>query len=218
MNANIKFEEWLSTRLRAPLPGQDAHKKMMHPYRYVPQTLPTDAKESAVLLLLFVQQDTYHIVLIERTKDGSPHSGQIAFPGGRKEETDVDLYATALRESEEEIALQNEVTYLGAMTPLYIPVSNFNVYPYLAFSATIPKLAPSDAEVARLIFAPLNALFANKIYKQVHVKTAPNDIIETQAYEIPSESSFVWGATGMILSELEDLLEEYQKENPKTIT
>jgi len=217
MNTQLKFEDWLKDRLAQQLPGQEAHKKMMHPFRYVPKSLPTDAKESAVLLLLLRKEEQLHIVLIERSKDGSPHSGQIAFPGGRKETTDATLYQTALRESAEEIALHTQIQFLGALTPLYIPVSNFNVYPYVAFSESKPELEASDAEVARIILAPLAGLFSRKIIKQVPVKAAPNGIIETKAYEVPEETSFVWGATGMILSELEVLLEEFHIINSKTI-
>lgn len=206
------FVNWLQKRLLEQLPGYAAHEKMIHKFRDTPYPFPANARQSAVLMALYLDKSsTLHIVMIERAKrDGSPHSGQIALPGGKVEPEDTSLWNTALRESEEEINLKpNDVIKIGALSPIYIPVSNFVVHPFVGFLEELPILTPSDDEVHKILYLNIDDLIQNQINVSVSVPAAPGGIIETQAYGI-NEHQYVWGATAMMFAELEAVYEEYK--------
>ncbi len=165
------------------------------------------------MLLLYPEGDDIKLVLIERTDDGGVHGGQIALPGGRKEDYDIDIVATALREANEEVNLDAAtVTVLGQLSSLYIPVSNFEVHPVIVVSDSLPELRPSEAEVARILHVSLQRIFSDKDNVEVHPSGMPNMTIRTLAYMM-NDTKFIWGATAMILSELESIWEE----RPQTI-
>ena len=125
---NFEKIEWLKKRLKEPLPGRSAHNKMIGRVLNVPHAIPEHVKLSAVLCLLFPQDNELYVTLMKRKEDEKHHSGQVSFPGGRHEKTDANLLATALREAEEEIGIEsNKVEVVGALTPVYIMVSNFQV-------------------------------------------------------------------------------------------
>lgn len=211
MEKQHAFVEWMKQRLKQELPGYNAHKKMIHRFRETPYPFPEDARQSAVLFGLYEQDGQLKVIMIERAKrEASPHSGQIALPGGKVEPTDLSLFDTALRESEEEISLPPEsVVLLGALSPIYIPVSHFVVHPFVGFIHELPALKPSDDEVENILHLSMDDLIANQITVTVPVKAAPGGIIETSAYNI-NEHQYVWGATAMMFAELEVIYEEYK--------
>ena len=109
---------------------------------------PENARPAAVLVLITPDRSgsdgatppdaEAEIVLIERTGGEGPHSGQISFPGGKTEAEDADLEATALREAAEEVGLDVAaagVRVLGPLERFWIPVSDYQVTPFLAFAA-----------------------------------------------------------------------------------
>src|SRR5690606_6660269 len=100
------------------------------------------------------------------------------------------------------------VHVLGQLTGLYIPVSNFVVYPVLAFSASSPLLFPYDAEVSRILHVPLPELFSRKESVSVPVSGNSKMNLQVPAY-LPEQDTIVWGATAMILAELEAIWDEY---------
>jgi len=205
------FMKWLQQRLQQNLPGYEAQSKMMSVYRPDGGAAPVHARHSGVLLLLYPDGEDIYLVLIERSADGGVHSGQVALPGGRKEETDKHIYNTALRESNEEIALDpNLVTIIGQLSSLYIPASNFVVYPVVGFSDEVPMLSRSDAEVAQILQYPLDQIFSNVQKLKVPITGSPQISINALAYLLPG-GRYVWGATAMILSELESLIQEWQQ-------
>lgn len=208
-----EFTVWLQQRLQATLPGYEAQKRMMNINRPNVAATPETARQSGVMLLLYPEAADIKLVLIERTDDGGVHGGQIALPGGRKEDTDIDIVATALREANEEVNLDAAtVKVLGQLSPLYIPVSNFEVHPVIVVCDTLPELRASEAEVARILYVSLQGIFSDKNDVEVHPSGMPNMTIRTVAYMM-NDAKFIWGATAMILSELESIWEE----RPQTI-
>lgn len=202
------IENYLKQRLQEPLPGLTAQLLMVGRVRSMPPVVPANARQSAVLCLLYQHDQVPHVLLIEREEDKSAHSKQIAFPGGRFEEEDGHLLKTAQREAHEEVGLQpNQYDILGSLTPLYIPVSNFNVAPFVAFSHQRPQLVPNSEEVARLIEVPLTHLFAKerKVRADVITPALNEPLRQVHAYAL-DEQTLIWGATAMILSELEQLI------------
>lgn len=176
----------------------------------MPPVVPPNARLSAVLCLLYPAQDDLKLLLIKRKEDRTAHSGQVSFPGGRYEPEDVSLQYTALREAQEEVGIAPQtVDILGALTSLYIPVSNFNVFPYVGFLPHRPAFTLSQQEVSYIIEPPLSALLHNdsKVTTNVSSPALPQLTHKVKAYQL-TDGTIIWGATAMIISELEMLLKE----------
>lgn len=193
------------------LPGLEAQMKMAPPARV--DMLPSliekyakTAKRAAVLCLLYLKNDALHFVLIKRVSYAGVHSNQIGLPGG-KLEADENSMQAALRETEEEIGVTiNESSVLGALTELYIPPSNFMVYPYVAYINTAPQFILDEKEVAYLLEVPLNDLLDLSNIKTKKMKLSYG-IFENPYFDLQNET--VWGATAMMLSELRAVLLSY---------
>jgi 8-oxo-dGTP pyrophosphatase MutT (NUDIX family) len=203
-----RFIDQVSNRMQRPLPGLPAQLRMVGRVVTMPTTVPADAKSSAVLCLLFRDNNQWHILLMKRMGDKGPHSGQVSFPGGRHEPTDADYTATALREANEEVGIAPEaVRLLGALTPLYIPVSNYNVYPFLGWVPERPNYLLSPTEVEYVLELPLSVLFHEERKTIAHIKSPafPDAVRKVNAYQM-NDGTTIWGATAMILAEIEELV------------
>jgi 8-oxo-dGTP pyrophosphatase MutT (NUDIX family) len=188
--------------LNNPLPGRTTQEQMAPPDRIRRLMMAPDKgniQPAAVLILLFPLNERLYTVFIRRNEYPGPHSGQISFPGGKEEPGDNDAVATALRESAEEIGIQpEEITILGCLTPLYIPVSNFNVTPVVGYTAKEPEFAIDPQEVQYLIFVPLEELLRSE-----NIDSEERSFLG-ETFQIPyfyHEGEKIWGATAMILSE-----------------
>ncbi len=176
----------------------------------MPGEVPVTARPSAVLCLIFPVNNEPHVLFMKRREDNTPHSGQVSFPGGSYEQTDADYRATALREAQEEVGIMSaDVEILGALTSLYIPVSNFNVYPYVGYAKQRPIYNLSHAEVSYVFEVPLRVLFDPAIKSVVSVSSPAVQGMQfkVNAY-LPDGKTIIWGATAMILSELEEVLKQ----------
>ncbi len=198
----------LRHRLARPLPGRAAQFRMAPRYRQdaaLADVRGKPCREAAVLALLHPMADGVPaLVLTVRPPDLRHHGGQVAFPGGRREPGE-SLEATALREAHEEIGLPPEqVELLGALTPLYIPPSNFCVYPFVGAMAVPPVLYPADEEVAEILHVPLPLLQAADT-RRVESWRLHGREVEVPFFALAGHK--VWGATAMMLSELLALFE-----------
>lgn len=216
MNATPKpeqdFNGWLIQRLAKPLPGFEAQSKMIiNQEARKRMVIPVDARESAVLILLYPMEDGLYTTMIERSTYAGVHSGQIAFPGGKREASDADLVATALREAREEVNFNDAgSSLLGFLSPVYIPVSYFMVQAVVMFSHHAPVLRASEWEVASILNVPLFQLFERKVTTSVQPSINPSVKWQVPAYET-EQGHIIWGATAMILSELEALWLEWRR-------
>jgi|GEM_PF-80525 len=196
----------LRNRLTSSLPGREAQYQMAFAHRVdsFKDRLdpPENAKKACILLSLWEEEGVWRTALIRRTENPRDrHSGQISFPGGRHDTGDGSFAFTALREAQEEIGIPPEkVEILGQLTELYIPVSNFSVYPFVGLLQAKPNFELQPGEVDQ-IFTPSLAHFQNPdnrsmsdvlVGGQVAVKNVPCFMIEDRP---------IWGATAMILSE-----------------
>lgn len=205
-----QITERLRQRLLQPLPGLTAQEKMMGRVVTMPLKVPDNARLSAVLCLLFPVNGELNVLLMKRREDKTAHSGQVSFPGGSKDAEDEDLKATALREAWEEVGIHSsDIDVLGALTPLYIPVSNFHVFPFVAFAEKRLDYNLSQNEVSYTIEVPLASLFhmERKTLTDVISPAIPGVIRQVRAYKL-EDGTIIWGATAMMLSELEAVFEE----------
>lgn len=127
---------------------------------FFPLAVPDRGRASAVLVLLSEQDGGPEVLLVERAATMRTHAGQVAFPGGARDEGDADLAATALREAYEEVGVEPaSVTVVAELPRLWIPVSDFLVTPVLAWWHAPHPVWPRDpAEVARVARLPVAAL------------------------------------------------------------
>ncbi|UZD23694.1 CoA pyrophosphatase [Algoriphagus halophytocola] len=192
-----------------PLPGKSAQVKMSPmpvDQRRFEENLPAYHRKGAVLILFYPDQNQALFPLIKRPEYPGVHSGQIALPGGKMEDFDADIIATALREANEEVGVKpDSVEIIGQMSDLFIPASNFLVSPVIGFSEEIPDFVPEEREVERIIQASVKTLFEPSYRKKKILTLSNNFKLDTPYFEVDQE--VVWGATAMILSELLGIFE-----------
>lgn len=205
----IDFVDSLVEILKQPLPGVLAHQTMAPVSRVVkPFDIAeySDAKVGCVMLLFYPKGDEVHLVLIKRPDYDGTHGGQVSFPGGKSEHGDLDEAFTALRETEEEIGVPRDtIRVLGKLSNVYIPPSNFFVYPFIGYSDSYPNFFPDPQEVAFIIETPIKILLDDGIKSTVKINR-PEISFDAPCYLI--EGQAVWGATAIILSEMEWLLKK----------
>jgi 8-oxo-dGTP pyrophosphatase MutT (NUDIX family) len=192
--------EHIRKALRDNLPGKSAHQKMLPPNIKLkdPQN-PQNVKQSGVLLLLYPHNGKLQICFIRRPDSMKFHGGQIAFPGGKYEQSDKNLVNTALRESKEEIGIKtDDIIILGELTTLYVSVSNFYIKPVVGYCISKPNFKINNHEVEELITLPVE-FFNNKNIIQVKEVETSSGKLNTPCFVIKNQ--IIWGATAMILAE-----------------
>ncbi|WP_047547225.1 NUDIX hydrolase [Psychroserpens sp. Hel_I_66] len=192
------------------LPGQNSQFKLSPPFREElieeNKAKMKNAKQAGVMALFYpdTSGETHLILILRRTYKGV-HSAQVGFPGGKYEDGDLDLEYTAIRETFEEIGVpETAIEVLKALTPLYIPPSNFTVSPFFGIMHQTPNFIKQDAEVEDLIEVKLKDFMDDDNIKDVKVMTSYQRELPVPA--IMLNGYVVWGATAMMLSELKDLL------------
>lgn len=205
----------LRRRLAAgDLPGESAFSALSVPGRAgrtVAEARAGGAREGAVLVLIYPNPEAPHVVLTERLATLRDHAGQVSLPGGRIEPGE-EAQAAALREAAEEIGIPDGVEILGTLSPLWIPPTNFLVFPIVSVAAARPTFRPSPDEVAALIETPLHGL-ADPLARGTVVRTG----LDGRPRRVPAfhiEGRAVWGATAMILAELLAVLDERATPRP----
>ncbi len=207
MNTLInELTEFLAT---SPLPGESSHLKMCMTRRSIgdwKELEPTPkTKICAVTVVLLESAEGWILPLIQRPIYKGVHSGQISFPGGKKDPEDPDLVHTALRELHEEIGVKAERTQvLGALTDIYIPPSDSLVTPYLVYLPQKPSYLPDEREVVSVIDFALRGF-----WNPESVKTRPTIHPDKTEWITPYfhlQDKEIWGATSMIISELKDII------------
>jgi 8-oxo-dGTP pyrophosphatase MutT (NUDIX family) len=170
--------------------------------------IKADVREAAVAIILFENQKMeLSTILIQRQEYDGNHSGQFGFPGGKKEQFDNDLMHTAARECEEEIGVNPmRMELLRKITPLYIPVSNFVVHPYVFFSQDNAfDYVKDEREVKAIVEVQLNKLFSDQSLVHKDVATASYTLKRVPHFE--NDAVSVWGATALMLNEIKQILE-----------
>ncbi len=160
---------------------------------------------AAVMILIYPSDDgSLNTVLTLRAAGLRGHSGQVSFPGGRQDPEDEDLSETARRETCEEIGVCGErLTILGQFPQFYIPASHHEVCPVIGHYDGSPVFAPNPVEVAEVFSFALEDLLKPR-FKSVERRRICGYDVRVPYYDVRGHK--VWGATAMLLSELEGRL------------
>ena len=209
MNFN-EFIKSVSKIRNLDLPGQIAQFQMSPPFREellkkMESRIP-NAKKAAVMVLFYPDKNEQtHLVLILRKTYKGVHSAQIGFPGGKVEQEDGSLLQTAIRESQEEIGVnQEDIIVLKSLTNVYIPPSNFIVHPFIGTLHYTPKFSGQDEEVEDIVEVTLEDFLNDKNVITNEVQTSYNVEVKVPAFKF--NGHIVWGATAMMLNEVKVLL------------
>ena len=154
--------------------------------------------DAAVLVALYRDGERLHAVFTRRRDDLRRHPGEISFPGGRHDDTDPDLLATALREAEEEIGLAPAaVRVLGALQPTPTIATGYAIYPFVGLIEAGMAWTLSAREVAEVLEFALDDLRDGYGRRRLLRRGLP---IRTDTYVVGDD--LIWGATARILADL----------------
>jgi len=196
------FKNYLLKIKDYKLPGHDYLLKIAPPARIKHlknNIIPKDSKTASVLMLFYpdINNET-RLVLMLRNKYKGVHSNQISLPGGKVDRLDKSLKDTALRETHEEIGLhKDDIDIVGDLSSVYIPPSNFNVYPFIGYINTTPIFHPDPKEVSLILKPKLDFVLNMDIV---------DSLVEVNGstQKVPSyiiNNHILWGATAIMVHE-----------------
>lgn len=205
---NLEELKYILSESIEELPSWDSHCKLSPPYRErydLEKIKHTNPRVAAVMILLYENDygDIEFPVTMRVSYDGA-HSNQFSLPGGQFEETDISLDNTAIRETVEELGVFDEdLEVVKQLTEIYIPPSNFLVYPYIGIHHGTPNFVPQEDEVEYVLPLDLEAFLDAE--PETFTKEFSGHQVEIPGYNIGDEE-YLWGATAMILEEFKDVL------------
>lgn len=207
----MKFELFLKhieAVKNTKLPGIEAQFKLAPKLRLnynAKKIKANDPKIAAVLALFYPNQNNeVTLLLTKRANYNGTHSGQISFPGGKVEQSDLNLKQTALRETFEEVGIIDEdIEVIREFTEVYIPPSNFLVTPFIGIIYNKPVFKV-NSEVAKIIEVPFSKLIDETNIGSIKITNSYMKETSVPCFKI--DDSIIWGATAMILSEIREVL------------
>jgi 8-oxo-dGTP pyrophosphatase MutT (NUDIX family) len=200
-----RFITQLKIAINKDLPGEESHQKMRVIYDQSIE-LPfskINSTQAAVLILLYLADNEIYFFLTKRTDELKHHKGQISLPGGTQEGNEK-LIDTALRETQEEIGInKTSISIIGTITPLFVPVTGFMIYPFIGYSLNKLDPKPDPVEVATIFSVNISDLL-NKENRTTEQRNISGYDVQVPYFKLNDYQ--VWGATSMILSEFRDLI------------
>ncbi len=161
-------------------------------------------RPAAVLVLLQQEADELRVVLTQRTAHLHDHAGQISFPGGRKDESDVTLVETALREANEEIGTDASRLEVIGRLPSYVTVTAYEVTPIVAVGPA-QKFQCDPFEVADVFTVPLAHVLDDQNWRRDSFMRAGQ---RREYWAVPYRERYIWGATAGMLRTFKDAISQ----------
>lgn len=196
------LKEQLTQCFTNSLPGSSAHRELAPEGRSIKAPFPQGHhKKGAIIIPLFPHNTQWYSILIKRPPSMLNHAGQLCFPGGKFDpQIDTDFLDTALREAKEEVGIQiQKHQVIGQLSPLYIPVSDFYVHPFVAILDKAPEFQLQTSEVDHLFEINMaDFLQEGKVFKKTIL--IDNKKVNIPYYDVEGER--LWGASAMIFNEL----------------
>jgi 8-oxo-dGTP pyrophosphatase MutT (NUDIX family) len=174
-------------------------------------TVPEKTRPAAVLIPVVDREGEPTILLTERSADLPHHAGQVSFPGGRVEDTDIDHIDAALRETEEEIGLDRAHVEVIGRLDTYFTRTGFVVTPIVGLVHPPFELTPDPVEVATIFEVPLSFVLDRSNHER-HSREWQNMI--RHFYVLPHPEQYIWGATAGMLVNLAELLLDVTGDGP----
>jgi len=202
----------LQEKINYNLPGVEAHIAF-YPLRFIKHNAEDylNFRKSAVAVHIYPNDEhsnDFSILLIERSEYEGTHSKQIAFPGGKVDPDDESLEFTARRESFEEVEIPFDAgTFIGKLTEVNIPVSKFNVMPFVFFHEKLPPLKKNEREVNEILSISISELVDESNRKAISIKVS-NELTMPNVPCFIIQEKIIWGATALILNELKIICKE----------
>ena len=200
------YPEFLTRIARAHLTEED-HRDMLPNGR----TLSSEAKQyspkirqAAVGVHCYPNGNSdLNLLLIQRSEYEGKHSGQIAFPGGKREPSDPDLAFTARRECLEELGIpMDQGQLIRSLTPVFIPVSHFEMHPFLFFHHAAPVLLLDAREVVTCMELSLFDLAHRVSVVHRELPLEQNSLFQRSVPGFQHGDYWIWGATALVLNQL----------------
>jgi 8-oxo-dGTP pyrophosphatase MutT (NUDIX family) len=180
--------------------------------RYDRSSMPAARMASTLLLLYPGAGGKLHVPLTVRNEALRAHAGEVSLPGGASDQADVSREATALRETFEEIGVAaSDITVLGRLDDVWIPVTNFELRPFVGAVAARPEFAPHDDEVALIVELPVRQLLLESAITDELVH-GPGWTLRVGGYR--AEGQLVWGATARTLAMFASVLKSGVPQDP----
>jgi 8-oxo-dGTP pyrophosphatase MutT (NUDIX family) len=165
--------------------------------------VPEKWRSAAVLVPLVNRKPGVTVLLTQRTEDMPSHAGQIAFPGGRRQDGDVDAVATALRETEEEVGLTRRFIDVVGPIDLYRTGTGYEITPIVGIVTPGFTVRADPREVADVFEVPLEH-FLDEVNHKIGSRTWQGR--ERRFYAMPYGERYIWGATAGMLKNLHFIL------------
>lgn len=201
LDACLDLPERLTERLASGPLGLSQRKKMSPQLSYGRHYGPAgpDARQAAVLVLLYRHADRWTVPLTKRPDTMKTHAGQISLPGGMLEAGERPIPA-ALRELHEELGIEpDKVQVLGELPATFVWISNFHVHAIVGALAERVAFIPNPAEVAEVIEFPLADLL-DPANRSAHTIQRRGLAFAAPHYRYGNHQ--IWGATSKILTDL----------------
>lgn len=164
---------------------------------------PAGAPRQAAILLALTDEEDPRLLMIRRGLNLSTHPGEIAFPGGKRDAEDADIFATALREAWEEVALPSESVRYAGMLMSQISLANLFVTPIVGVIPSDVSLRADPGEVSEILYVPLSFFTEPKHLRADRVMRDGDERISAR---FQYEHYTIWGLSGRFIVQLVNCL------------
>ncbi len=169
--------------------------KLKNKFPLIQDSIEAHPQKAAVLVMLYPKHNITHVLMIKRAMSLKIHAGEIGFPGGRYEEEDKNLLATALRETREEIGIHVEASKVIAQLPIVKTRLGFEIIPFVAVLSELKEFELQEDEVDEILEIPVNPLISTQ-QRNEGSNSKENSVTYLFKYHK------IWGASAKILQKI----------------